>query len=77
VRNQLRGFVRLRAGLFVIARDSVPQWYQLTSDYGRHSSGGIASQADLSPALDGRPVVSAEFLAEDLREPVPLQQDWP
>jgi hypothetical protein len=77
VRNQLRGFVRLRAGLFVIARDSVPQWYQLTFDYGRHSSGGIASQADLSPALDGRPVVSAEFLAEDLREPVPLQQDWP
>jgi hypothetical protein len=65
LRRQMRGFVRLRAGLFVIARDAAPQWYQLTFDYESRPEGGIATRGGIAPSADGRPVVSVEFLPED------------
>jgi hypothetical protein len=65
LRRQLRGFVRLRAGLFVIARDAPPQWYQLTFDYETRPNGGLAARGGIVPAAGARPVVAVEFLPED------------
>jgi hypothetical protein len=58
-RGEIRGRVRWRAGLYVVAKNTEPLWFQLTVDYDQADT-TTPTAADIEP-VDARPPVAVTF----------------